>query len=177
MIIKRVPPDSELKRLIEIHREERVRQAYVLKDGRLEVHEVDWNVPDWPMDGEDDFSWRGNFERWAPIFKAGGILLVAMEGEILIGFAILRPRLTETMAQLAELHVGHGHRGQGVGTRLIQEVFRLAKEQGATDVYVSSIPTKNTVDFYMRHGFRLAEEVHPELYELEPEDIHMVKSL
>ena len=44
-------------------------------------------------------------------------------------------------------------------------------------MYVSSIPTKNSVDFYMKHGFRLAEEGHPELYELEPEDIHMVKPL
>lgn len=154
-----------------------MREAYVVKDGTLEVQEVNWNVPDWPMEGEDDFSWRGNFERWEPIFKAGGILLVALEGESLIGFAILRPRLTENMAQLAELHVGYGHRGQGVGTQLIQEIFHLAKEQGASDIYVSSIPTKNTVDFYMRHGFRLAKEVHPELYELEPEDIHMVKTL
>lgn len=162
---------------MEINREERVRQAYVVKDGKLEVQEVDWNVPNWPLEGEDDFSWRGNFERWEPIFRAGGVLLAALAGESLVGFAILRPKLTESMAQLAELHVGHGYRGQGVGTQLIQETFRLAKEHCATDIYVSSIPTKNSVDFYMRHGFRLAEEVHPELYELEPEDIHMVKKL
>jgi GNAT superfamily N-acetyltransferase len=174
MNIKRLPA-SDAQRLTEIYREEQVREAYVVKDGALEIQEVDWNVPDWPMEGEDDFSWRGNFERWEPIFKAGGILLVAQEGESLIGFAILRPRLTESMAQLAELHVGYGHRGQGVGNQLIHEIFRLAKEHGATDIYVSSIPTKNTVDFYMRHGFRLAKEVHPDLYELEPEDIHMVK--
>ena len=60
---------------------------------------------------------------------------------------------------------------------LIQEVLQLAKEFGASDLYVSSIPTKNSVDFYRNHGFKLAEEVHPELFELEPEDIHMVKPL
>jgi GNAT superfamily N-acetyltransferase len=176
MNIKRLPA-SDVQRLTEINREEQVQEAYVVKNGTLEVQEVDWDVPDWPMEGEDDFSWRGNFERWEPIFNAGGILLVAQEGESLIGFAILRPELTESMAQLAELYVGYGHRGQAIGNQLIQEIFRLAKEHGSTDIYVSSIPTKNTVDFYMRHGFKLAKEVHPELYELEPEDIHMVKTL
>jgi GNAT superfamily N-acetyltransferase len=176
VIIKELP-NSELERLTEINREEQVREAYVLKNGELEVQQVNWDVPDWPMDGSDDFSMRGNFERWKPIMEAGGVLLTALEEETLIGFAILRPQLTKSMAQLAELHVSNGYRGKGVGTMLIQETFRLAKEGGATDMYVSSIPTKNSVDFYMKHGFRPAEEVHPELYELEPEDIHMVKPL
>ncbi len=176
MIIKELP-HSDLEGLTEINREEQVREAYVLKDGKLEAQQVDWGVPDWPMEGPDDFSWRGNFERWEPILEAGGIILIALEEKTLIGFAILRPKLTRSMAQLAELHVSHGYRGKGVGTKLIQEAFRLAKQGGAEDMYVSSIPTKKTVDFYMKHGFSLAEEVHPELYELEPEDIHMVKPL
>jgi N-acetylglutamate synthase-like GNAT family acetyltransferase len=169
--------NAELERLTAINREERVRQAYVVKDGALEVQEVDWNVPDWPMDGPDDFSWRGNFKKWKTLLDEGSIVLCAMEGEALVGFAILRPKLTDSMAQLAELHVSRGHRGQGVGAQLIEEVFRRAKAQGATDIYVSSIPTKNSVDFYRRRGFKLAEEVHPELFELEPEDIHMVRAL
>jgi hypothetical protein len=39
---------------------------------------------------------------------------------------------------------------------------------------VSSIPTKNSVDFYRSQGFALTPEPHPELFALEPEDIHMV---
>ena len=176
MIIKGLP-NSELERLTEINREEEIREAYEIKDGKLEVQQVDWDVPDWPMEGSDDFSWRGNFERWKPILEGGGIILIALEEEMLVGFALLRPKLIKSMAQLAELHVSHGYRGKGIGTELIQEAFRLAKEGGAEAIYVSSIPTKNTVDFYLKHGFNLAEEVHPELYELEPEDIHMVKGL
>lgn len=176
MMIKELP-HSELERLTEINREEQIQEAYEIKDGKLEVQQVNWGVPDWPMEGPDDFSMRGNFERWKPILGAEGVILVALEGETLVGFAILRPQLTKSMAQLAELHISHGYRGKGIGTKLIQEAFRLAKESGAKDMYVSSIPTKNTVDFYLKRGFSLAEEVHPELYELEPEDIHMVKPL
>ena len=170
-------PHSELERLTEINREEQIREAYEIKDGKLEVQLVDWDVPDWPMDGPDDFSWRGNFERWEPILEAGGVILVALDEKTLVGFAILRHQLTRDMAQLAELHVSHGCRGKGIGTMLIEEAFRLAGEGGAKAIYVSSIPTKNTVNFYLKHGFELAEEVHPELYDLEPEDIHMVKPL
>ena len=127
MIIKELP-NSELERLTEINREEHVREAYVLKNGELEVQEVNWDVPDWPMDGSDDFSMRGNFERWKPILKAGGVVLAALEEETLVGFAILRPQLTKSMAQLAELHVSHGYRGKGVGTMLIQESFAWQKK-------------------------------------------------
>jgi len=39
-------------------------------------------------------------------------------------------------------------------------------------LYVSSIPTKNSVDFYRSVGFELTSPIK-ELFELEPEDIHM----
>jgi hypothetical protein len=35
----------------------------------------------------------------------------------------------------------------------------------------------NTVRFYMGRGFELTAQPLPELYELEPEDVHMRKAL
>jgi N-acetylglutamate synthase-like GNAT family acetyltransferase len=95
----------------------------------------------------------------------------------LAGIGVLRYHLTQTMAQLALLHVSREYRGHGVGKSLTQEMFHLAREQGASQIYVSSIPTKNSVDFYRSQGFRLTKEPHPELFALEPEDIHMVCQL
>ncbi|MHB0442614.1 GNAT family N-acetyltransferase, partial [Klebsiella pneumoniae] len=41
-------------------------------------------------------------------------------------------------------------------------------------LYISSIPNKNTVDFYLAQGCRLADKPDPALFALEPEDIHLV---
>ncbi|VEB02444.1 acetyltransferase [Klebsiella pneumoniae] len=45
---------------------------------------------------------------------------------------------------------------------------------GASGLYISSIPNKNTVDFYLAQGCRLADKPDPALFALEPEDIHLV---
>jgi hypothetical protein len=56
-------------------------------------------------------------------------------------------------------------------------MFCLARENGTEQIYVSSIPTRNSVDFYLRQGFQLTNTPHPELFAQEPEDIHMVCQL
>ncbi|OPZ83538.1 MAG: hypothetical protein BWY74_04429 [Firmicutes bacterium ADurb.Bin419] len=44
---------------------------------------------------------------------------------------------------------------------------------GAKSLYISGAPIKNTIDFYLANGCRLTDEVEKDLFELEPEDIHM----
>jgi hypothetical protein len=48
---------------------------------------------------------------------------------------------------------------------------------GARKLYVSATPSVSAVGFYRNRGFELAEEVNKELFELEPEDIHMIMKL
>ena len=43
----------------------------------------------------------------------------------------------------------------------------------AKKLYISATPSKHTVDFYMSLGCKSASEINPELFELEPEDIHL----
>jgi ribosomal protein S18 acetylase RimI-like enzyme len=90
---------------------------------------------------------------------------------------VYRPHLTETMAQLVFLHVSHGYRRQGIATRLTAEGTQLARSDGAEQLYVSATPSKSAVGFYRSQGFRLVDKPHPELYALEPEDIHMFMQL
>ena len=40
-------------------------------------------------------------------------------------------------------------------------------------VYISSRPSENTSQFFLYLGRQLTEEVDAELFELEPEDIHL----
>ena len=42
---------------------------------------------------------------------------------------------------------------------------------------VSATPSLNTVRFYLHRGFEPTAEPLPELYELEPEDVHLRKVL
>lgn len=174
--IRRMRP-SDIERIGEIDRTQHVTQGYVFRDGRIELEDVDWRVGPWPTDGRSSDSVQANLDAWRPFVEKGGTMFGALDGDRLVGFAIYWPNLTHDTAQFAVLHVSNGHRGQGVGTALTNEVIRLAKTDGASKLYVSTTPSKPTVDFYRKRGFSLAEEVNHELYELEPEDIHMIREL
>ena len=78
------------------------------------------------------------------------------------------------LRQLLFCYVGAGKRGQGWGRRLFQYALHQLPEMGASGLYISSIPNKNTVDFYLAQGCRLADKPDPALFALEPEDIHLV---
>lgn len=49
----------------------------------------------------------------------------------------------------------------------------LARAMGAERLYVSATPSRRTIDFYLRLGFTVSPSPDPELYALEPEDIHL----
>ena len=90
----------------------------------------------------------------------------------------LREQITRPgIAQLAYLHVSNEYRARGVGGHLSEELERLARERGDTTMVVSATPSLNTVRFYRRRGFQPMSEPLPELYELEPDDVHMEKLL
>jgi N-acetylglutamate synthase-like GNAT family acetyltransferase len=59
----------------------------------------------------------------------------------------------------------------------MRRLLALARELGAIRVYVSATPSQSAVEFYRGLGFELVSEPLPELYALEPEDIHMILEL
>jgi hypothetical protein len=56
---------------------------------------------------------------------------------------------------------------------LVGAVIDAALATGATNLYVSAVPSESAVGFYLSQGFRPVGTPRPELFELEPEDIHM----
>lgn len=168
---------AEIIRIAEIDRSEHVALHYAVKDGALQAEEVDWQIPPWSREGTGRHSVAAKVAAWRPLLEDGAVLLGAMDGDRLAGIAILRCGLTPSVAQLAALFVSRAYRQQGVGRALVQEVIRRAREDGALTVYVSATPTGSAVGFYHTQGFALTSHPHPELYEQEPEDIHMVMSL
>ena len=90
---------------------------------------------------------------------------------------VVLPHIRPSTAQLVALYVSDGYRGRGIGGRLSDELERIAREAGDLEMVVSATPSTNTVHFYLGRGFEPMAEPLPELYELEPEDVHMQKRL
>jgi ribosomal protein S18 acetylase RimI-like enzyme len=169
--------NSEISRIREIDCSEHVTSYYVYRDGKLETREVDWHVSRWSKDDHPEHSVQSRIRAWKPLLDNGGTMLGVFDEDKLVGFVIYRPHLTEDTAQLAVLYVSNGYRGRGIGSALTEEVIKLARADGAKKLYVSATPSVPTVSFYRNRGFELAKKVNKELFELEPEDIHMIVEL
>ena len=169
--------NSQISRIGEIDCSEHVTAYYVHKGGRLERRAVNWHVSRWSEDDHPEHSVQSRIKAWKPLLDTGGTMLGVFDRDVLVGFAIYRPDLTEDTAQLAVLYVSNGYRGRGLGIALTEEIIKLALADGAKKLYVSATPSVSTVSFYRNRGFELAREVNKELFEKEPEDIHMIMDL
>ncbi len=145
--------------------------VYTYADGEFHARPEAWRRPTWNAE-----QWQRHLDDWINVLHLD-VALGVFDGDRLTGLATLRYRLTATMAQLVSLHVDQAYRRQGVATRLVQEVIRLAQESGAQALYVSATPSASALGFYTRQGFRPTAQPDPFLFELEPEDIHMVRPL
>ena len=168
---------GDLDRLTEVERSEHITLAYELEDGELKQVEVDWQVPNWFTERDGDHSLAEKLAFCRSHLEQGGVMLGAFSGDLLVGVAIVRPLLREGMAQMAFLHVSREYRRSGIAAQLMGEACDISRSAGARQMYVSATPSSSAVDFYLAQGCRLAEEVDPELYALEPDDIHLILEL
>lgn len=77
------------------------------------------------------------------------LALIAMDEEQIIGHIMLTKFAFNGMLLLAPLTVKLDYRNQGVGTKLIQKSFKLAKEMNYTSVVLVGDP-----GYYGRFGFK-----------------------
>ncbi len=167
----------DLARIGDIDRTERIETLYVQHGTELEELSGDWSARPWFAAGDGEHSVAAQQSECEHYLDAGGTALGAFDGERLVGIGIVAPRIRPGVAQLAYMHVSNGYRGQGIGVRLTDELERIAREAGDSELVVSATPSENTVRFYLGRGFELDAEPLPELFELEPEDVHMRKRL
>ena len=128
-------------------------------------------MPTWSAEGEHSVA--GMVRAFQPILERGGTLVGAFDATVLAGLAIYRPRLSADVGNLALLHVSRAHRRQGIASQLTAEVARLARADGTRLLYVSATPSDSAVGFYRSLGFEPTDAPNPELFALEPDDIHM----
>lgn len=176
MVVVRAMCASDLSKIRDIDRSEIIRVGYEQQGAELIKLDVRWDDAGW-LDGDGEHSFGEMIRGAERQLELGGTAIGALDGERLAGIAIYRPRLTESMGQLALLHVSSSFRRQGVASRLFEEVHSLAKEGGATRLYVSATPSGSAVGFYTSRGFKPTDTPDPDLFAEEPDDIHMVLEL
>ena len=166
---------SELSRVGEIDRTERIDVLFEQHGTELVARQGSWSASAWDPDGHGEHSvdaWRQALMHYA---DAGGIARRAFSGGRLVGIGVVVPHIRPAIAQLAFLHVSQDFRAAGVGSRLSADLELVARRAGDTEIVVSATPSENTVRFYLGRGYRPMARPLPELLELEPEDVHMGK--
>ncbi|CRL63653.1 MULTISPECIES: GNAT family N-acetyltransferase [Proteus] len=163
---------NEIPQVWGIDRTELIEKLYVLKEGKLLLSKQRFDMKGWP---------EGEAEHYTPVllesFDRGAPFWGVFEHDRLVAAASVDPKKrgkNGSLLQLSFLHVSHPQRGQGLARILFDYCVEYAKENGADGLYISSTPSENSVNFYQHLGCRLIDIPDPELYEREPEDIHMV---
>lgn len=84
---------------------------------------------------------------------SGGLFLVVMDGETLIGTGAIR-RLDSGTAELKRMWLLEAYQGQGIGYRLAQKLLAFARSAGYRRIYLTTgIEQARAIRFYKRLGF------------------------
>jgi predicted N-acetyltransferase YhbS len=169
-LVRRHLRRDELPLIWRIDRRESVERIFELRDGELVSRADPFDIRGWPP---------GEPEKAAPILEAafdrGGAFLAAFDDTRLAALAVvdtlpLGP--SGDLRQLTFLHVGHDYRRRGLGSELFEASQEFVAGRGGRGLYVSATPSENTVRFYVHRGCRVVQEPDPDLFALEPADIH-----
>jgi GNAT superfamily N-acetyltransferase len=164
---------SELSRVAEIDRTEHIDVLYEQHGTDLVARRGSWSASAWDQGGHGEHSVEDKVLELQRYVDHGGVALGAIAGGRLVGLGVVVPHLRPGIAQLAFLHVSAPSRGAGIGSRLSARLDRIARTAGDSEMVVSATPSENTVGFYAGRGFRPTAEPLAELFELEPEDVHL----
>lgn len=163
---------NEIPQVWEIDRTELIEKLYVLENDQLVLSNQRFDMKGWP---------EGEAEHYTPILlesaDRGAPFWGVFENGRLLAATSVDPKWQGqegNLLQLSFLHVSHQQRGKGLGRILFDYCVEYAKKRGAKGLYISSTPSENSVNFYQKMGCRLCLTPDQELYEREPEDIHLV---
>ena len=86
-------------------------------------------------------------------FENGGLFLVALKSEQVIGSGALR-KLDKETAELKRMWLLEAYHGQGIGYRLITQLFEFARSQGYIRIRLQTSPEQTrALNFYRKIGF------------------------
>lgn len=142
--------------LMNFNREQMITQKWVKKDG-------DWKI----YDTSELREWNLEKRVWITEYMCqqinrGGTVLGAFYNNILVGFCCLDGVLlgqSSKYANLTMLFVDDNWKRKGVGKILFQEICRYAIVLGAEKIFISAIPSVETIEFYFKMNCTDATEI------------------
>ena len=162
---------KEIDNIRNIDRSEIINQIYYHKNENLVLKKKYYNILGW-----DHNEIERNINNLYDLYDRGGSFLGLFQEERIVGVVALECNFigsNNDQLQVVFLHIDKNYRKQGYGKILMNQTKERAKELGAKKLYISATPSKNTIDFYMHLGCKLASEINADLYQLEPYDIHL----
>ena len=162
---------DEIRTIWQIDRSEVIEAVYYFVNGTLILKPEHYEIKGWPPE---------EVEKYTPILEAcydrGGWFYGVFDTQKLVGVAVLESRFMgkdKDQLQIKFLHVSSAYRDKGLGKQLFSLVVTEAHKRGAKSLYISATPSEHTINFYLHRGCKVLSEPDPELFELEPEDIHL----
>jgi GNAT superfamily N-acetyltransferase len=168
---------ADLPRLSEIDRTERIEALYVQRGQHLERMEGSWSATRWSSDGDGAGSVGAKRAECEQLIDRGAVVLGAFDGSRLAGMGSSFPTSGRGSRNSHSCTSANGPRAPGIGRQLVDQLEHIARDAGDAAMVVSATPTENTERIYLGRGFAPLAAPLPELYELEPEDVHMSKRL
>ena len=142
--------------LLNFHHYQIINQKYMNINGSWKItkaHELrEWNV--------EKRIWITKY--LCEQIARGGSVLGAFFGDVLIGFCSIDGYLygeTAKYANLTMLFVDDEFKRKGVGTALFKAVCKCALDHGADKLFISAIPSVETIAFYSNMGCADTKEI------------------
>ncbi|PKF33756.1 GNAT family N-acetyltransferase [Acinetobacter proteolyticus] len=158
----------------QISRRELITQNYVKQS--LQLEDCFYDVQQW-----DDDHLHDDPPKLKQLYQQKAEFIGAFDSkEKLLGISVVSSQIIQDYPDAKLLHyfyVDADHQGLGIGTKLMQAAKISASRLGAKSLYISATPSKRTVDFYLKHGAQLLDHPDQQLWQLEPEDIHLLCEL
>lgn len=157
----------------QISRRELITQLYIQKQDQLELTDCFYDVENW-----DAYHLENDPPKLKELYQQGASFVGAFNtAEQLVGISVVSNQMITDYPNaklLQYFYVDADQQGQGIGAKLMQAAKESTKQLGTHQLYISATPSKRTVDFYMKYGAAVLKHPDRELWELEPEDIHLL---
>lgn len=134
-------------------------------------HEQSWDKQwvktdnSWTLQSKNDFrSWSFEKRIWISQYikeqiTDGGFAIGAFENETLVGFVCVNGTIIDTYANLTMLFIDDNYKRKGIGRALFQRAKQEALLIGAKKLFISAIPSMQTISFYFSVGCKDAEKI------------------
>lgn len=157
----------------QISRRELITHNYIQNQQQLELVDCFFDVQYW-----DSYHLENDPPKLKQLYDQGSIFIGAFDAsEKLVGISVVSNQIIADYPHAKLLHyfyVDADQQGQGIGATLMQAAKESAKQLGANQLYISATPSRRTVDFYIKHGAHPLSAPDQQLWQLEPEDIHLL---